>query len=181
MNLEIYGTSNQIVRLGESAGDVRDLVADSYPVSETGTYRVRVFAGGDIEYTLTVTKNTSFAVEEGEKPAELDLTATGHAFGDLSNDGTLYAYEAPGAVLGSILALDRIAPTARHVGDDGGAAAACAAEDALPRQVRVLAVSVFYELGGAHSALNDASAKHVTLLMSRMPRQTGMVPLGSVR
>jgi len=48
-------------------------------------------------------------------------------------------------------------------------------------RVRVLALSAYYELGGAQVALNEVSKRHITQLMERKQDSTGLVPLGSIR
>ena len=48
-------------------------------------------------------------------------------------------------------------------------------------QVRLLAMGVYYEMGGAHARLNVACERHVTSLIDRIPIPNHVVPLGSVR
>jgi len=51
----------------------------------------------------------------------------------------------------------------------------------VPERVRALALAVYYEMGGAHAALNEVSAKHMALLVERQGLQNGAVPIGSIR
>jgi len=46
---------------------------------------------------------------------------------------------------------------------------------------RLLAVGVYYEMGGAQRALNEGSARHVQQLIERMQIKSGLVPLGCIR
>mmetsp|Transcript_6945 Transcript_6945/g.10931 ORF Transcript_6945/g.10931 Transcript_6945/m.10931 type:complete len:295 (-) Transcript_6945:62-946(-) len=48
-------------------------------------------------------------------------------------------------------------------------------------KVKIIALAVFYEYGGAQSSLNEVSSKHVSLLMERLPEKSGIVPIGAVR
>jgi hypothetical protein len=48
-------------------------------------------------------------------------------------------------------------------------------------RVRLAALGVYYELGGAQARLNAASERHVAALMERVPLPSRLVPLGSVR
>ncbi len=59
----------------------------------------------------------------------------------------------------------------------------CLAErgPSLVERVRLAALAVYYELGGAQARLNEASERHVAALIERVPLPSRIVPLGSVR
>jgi hypothetical protein len=48
-------------------------------------------------------------------------------------------------------------------------------------RVRLTAVGVYYELGGAQAQLNAVSERHVTSLVERVPLASRIVPMGRVR
>jgi len=106
LNVEIYDASNRLIAPGIAVGNGRDLAISEFRVYESGRHYVRVSAGGTIDYSLLISRDTSFAIEDGSQQDGHDITLSGHAFGNLGNEGTLYAYEAPGSYVGSILRLN---------------------------------------------------------------------------
>ena len=51
----------------------------------------------------------------------------------------------------------------------------------VPERVRALALAVYYEMGGAHAALNEVAERHLSLLVERQGLTAGTVPMGSIR
>jgi hypothetical protein len=106
LNVELYDSSNRLINSGAAAGNGRDRAISEFRIFENGRHFVRVSAGGAIDYSLIVSRDTSFAVESGSQQDDQDITLSGHVYGNLGNEGTLYAYEAPGSYVGSILRLN---------------------------------------------------------------------------
>lgn len=107
LEVSLLDASNAVFRTGNALEDGSGEVLHDVLIPKAGMWRVRIKGGGHVDYTLLVTRNAQAAVEpDNGQAAAPDITSTGFAFGDLSNEGVLYAYEAPSIYLGSILRID---------------------------------------------------------------------------